>query len=800
MARARATLLRDDPSASPSRAGISATPTSGQARLLTLTGPGGTGKTRLALQVAAEVADRFADGVRFVDLAPLADPARLAATLASALGLADTGDRLLDDLKRSLQPGSLLLLLDNFEQILSAAPLLVDLLAASPGLKLLVTSRAALQVRGEHELDVPPLAVPDPDRIASPEALQDHGAVALFVERARAVRADFALTAANARAVATICARLDGLPLALELAAARTRLLTPEAMVERLERRLPLLTGGPRDAPARQRTLRDTIAWSYDLLAPAEQRAFRALSAFVGGFTLDAAERVVRDEGRGASEIDPNSSLAPHPSPLDTVEHLVARSLVRRAGEVAGEVRFGMLETIREYGLELLDASGDAPAVRTAHLAWCVDLADQAIRHASGPNESQWLDRVEAEHDNVRVALEWSVRSADAAPLGIRLATTLGTNFWPTRGYHREGRSWLGQLLPRAAPGSGERGRVLHAIAYLALRQNDYPAASAAFDEALEIWRALGDQRRIAANLRYHGVVPHHLGDFATARRMLEESLRLARAIGDDQGVRLSVRNLADLYADAGDHAAAVAAFREALASARAQGDHHETAYALRGLGHLAREQGQYDRAEAYLRESLALLKPLKDRRCLPLTLEGLACLAVRPGWADRAVTLFGAAQAMQAVTGAPSPPSAMADYQRTIADARQALGPERFEAAWAAGAALSLEEAVDLALAAPVPDAATDVAHAGQPRDATASPAASRPGVPLTPREQEVVALIAQGLSNRQISEALTLSVRTVERHIENVYNRLGITGKAGRAIVTAYALRHGLVPGSGC
>jgi predicted ATPase/DNA-binding CsgD family transcriptional regulator len=773
LAQARATLLRND------------------VRLVTLTGPGGTGKTRLALQVAAEVVDQFADGVVFVDLAPLVDPARLSSTIAPLLGVSDSGDDLLEDLKRAVHDRALLLLLDNFEQILPAAPIVADLLAACPGVKILVTSRAALQLRGEHELEVPPLGVPDLDHLPPPEALQQHGAIALFVERAQAVRADFELTAQNARAVATVCARLDGLPLALELAAARTRVLDPSVLAERLDRRLPLLTGGPRDAPARQRTLRDTIAWSYGLLDEPEQRAFRVLSVFVGGFTLDAAERVASSEGRGTSEIDADSPLGPHPSSLDLVEQLVARSLVRRLGEIGGEPRFGMLETIREFGLEMLEANGESARIRDAHLACCIDLADHAIRQAAGPNESGWLDRIEAEHDNMRAALQWSVRSASAAPLGLRLATTLGGNFWPTRGYHREGRAWLEQLLPHAARGSRERGKMLQMAGYLALRQNDYPAASAAYEEALEIWRALHDRRQIAATLRHYGVVPHHLGDFATARQMLEESLRLSQAVDDRYGTRLSMRNLADLYGDSGDLAAAVSSYEQTLSSARAENDHHETACALRGLGHLALAQGQYGRAEQYLRESLTLLKPLRDRRCTPLSLEGLACITVGPGWADRSARLLGAAQAMQAQTGAPSPPSTRADYVRTVADARQALGQERFEAAWAAGAAMGLDAAVDLALGERRSDGqATGVPLAiGTPADAP------RSVVPLTPREQEVVTLIAQGFSNRQISERLTLSVRTVERHIENVYNRLGISGRAGRAIVTAYALRHGLI-----
>jgi predicted ATPase/class 3 adenylate cyclase/DNA-binding CsgD family transcriptional regulator len=748
-------------------------------RLVTLTGPGGAGKTRLALQVAAEALDHFADGVFFVDLAPVSDPARLPSTIAAVLGVADSGDHLLDDLKRFLGDRVLLLLLDNFEQILPGATVIAELLAASKGLKLLVTSRAALQVRGEREIAVPPLGVPDLDRLPSLDALQGHGSIALFVERAQAVRAEFTLTAENAPAVAGVCARLDGLPLAIELAAARVRLMTPEAMVRRLEQRLPLLTGGARDLPARQRTLRDTIAWSYDLLDSTEQQVFRALSVFVGGFRLDAAEALL------------DGLIEPSIDRPEIVSRLVAQSLVQRTGESDGELRFGLLETIREFGLEQLEAQGETDGLRERHLNWCAGLAEQAGEGTIGFGQAVGLDRLENEHDNLRAALQWAERIGDREGRGLQLAASLGRHFWSVHGHQREGRAWLTRLLAHAPSGSTTRAWALGGVGHLALRQNDYPAASEAFGEALAIFRALGDRPGLAWTLSWFGVVPHHLGQYDQAQAMLEESLTISREIGDTQGTSRALRCLADLAQDRGDYAGAAIRYDEGLTLARGQQHPHGIAHALRGLGDMARAQGQYALAAERLRESLTLLRPLRDRRCIPLTLEGVACITVGPGWADRAARLLGAAQAMQAVTGAPSPPSAAADYQRTVADARRMLGPERFDAAWAEGAALSLEEAVDLALAIPNQPARR---VAGEPA-VSAQDGALQVSVPLSRREREVVALIAEGYSNREISTALVLSVRTVERHIENVYNRLGISGKAGRAIVTAYALRHGLI-----
>ena len=769
----RITVLRDD------------------VRLVTLTGPGGTGKTRLALQAAAELVDWFVDGAYFVDLAPISDPSRLPELIAGVLGLAQGSDHLLADLKAHLAGRTLVLVLDNFEQLLAGAPLVVELLAASPMLSVLVTSRAPLQLRGEHEIAVPPLSVPDVEQPLPVDALAQYSAVTLFVERAQAVQPAFSLTPENAQAVTTICARLDGLPLALELAAARIRVLTPDALVARLDRSLPLLTGGQRDLPARQRTLRDTIAWSYDLLAEPEQRAFRALSVFVGGFTLDAAEQVLADPAEG----EPSRADGSVVDVLNVVTQLVERSLVRQTGQTGDAARFGMLETIREFGLEQLDAAGELADMRDRHLSW---IAGRAAEVAVGTRNAALggvLERIEAELDNARAALRWSAHSARTGTLGLQVAIDLSTNFWTMRGYHREGRVWLEQLLPFAPPHTRSRGLALVRFAYLALRQNDYAAAAPVFGDALEIWQELGERSQIAMTLRHYGVVQHHLREYAAARSMLEESLQLARDEGDILGQGISLRNLGDLHADTGEYALAASAYESSLAIARGRGDEHETAYALRGLGHLARAQGQYARASEQLRASLEWLLPLRDQRCIALSLEGLACIAARPDWPDRAARLLGASRAMQARTGAPSPPSTLADYERTVTDARNFLGVEQFEAAWAAGAAMSLDEVVALALAAPPdPDAAVGQPVGAQPA-AVSVAEARRPVVPLSARELEVVSLIAQGLSNRQIAGELTLSVRTVERHIENVYNRLGISGKAGRAIVTAYALRHQLI-----
>lgn len=752
-------------------------------RLVTLTGPGGSGKTRLGLQAVAEPDRRFQAGVILVDLAPISDPALVVPTIARHLGVADMAGRTVFDLLvERLRGQRRLLMLDNFEQVLGAAIAVDDLLRECPRLVVLVTSRAPLQLRIEHELPVPPLAFPDRETAAtlSPEGVSRFEAVALFVERARAIRPGFALTAANAAKVAEICGRLDGLPLAIELAAARLRLLTTDAMLARLGHGVALLTGGPRDLPPRQQTLRAAIAWSYELLSEAQRTVFRRLSVCVGGFTPGAAAAL-------SGWPSDDSAL------LRELEALVDQNLVHPAEVVAGEQRYRMLETIREFALEQLDRSSEASAIRDRHLAWFLAFAERARPEASGFTDSQWLALLDADADNFRAALQWSERGSCDPDLGLRLTVGI-SSLWTLRGNFREGRSWLGRLLARSTRRTAVRGRALRVAGFLAMRQNDNAAAVPLFEEALGICRELGDERELAATLSQYAVVPHHEGDYDRASAMLEESLSIAHRVDDQSGVETGLLYLADLSCDRGDLVEAARLYDECLALARPREHTHWIAYGLRGLGHVARARGEYARADQLLRESLRLLASLRDWRCTPLCLEGLACIAVGPEWAERATRLLGAAEAFQQKTGAPAPPSEMADYRRTQADARAHLGAERFAAAWARGAGMSIDEAIAYAL-----EDVDGPASTGSPSVPQGLRAAHylgpSPRMPLSAREREVVALIAGGLSNRQISERLVVSVRTVERHIENVFNRLGIEGKAGRAIVTAYALRHGLI-----
>lgn len=801
-----------------------------ETRLVTLTGPGGSGKTRLAMQAAVDVLGLFEDGVFAVELAPISDPGLVVGAIARALDVRDVAGRpLLDAVIDRVAARRLLLVLDNFEQVLPAAVDVDALLRGCPRLAVLVTSRAPLHLRGERELPVPPLALPDAGRAATPETLARSEAVALLVDRAAAIRPGFALTEANAPAVAEICRRLDGLPLAIELAAARLRLLPPEALLARLGHALDLLTSGPSDLPARQQTLRRTIAWSYDLLQPDEQRLFRRLSVFVGGFTLEAAETLcadtleVEDVGARLGRADPAERGAgvasdggrhdhdhgptrlgppyapPHATVFDLLASLVDHNLVRTGEGPTGEPRFTMLETVREYALERLAVSGDVSELRRRHLAYFLGLAERANEHGGDQLHAEWLDRLEADHDNLRAALARSEQQPGEPEVGLRLASLLA-GYWLLRGHHREGRAWLGRLLARAPAPTAARALALDRAGFLAVRQNDYVAATPLLEEALALWRELGDQAGLARTLLSFGVVAHHERDFARAEAMLQESLGLSREIGNTRGVEMALHYLGDLALDRGEHVVAVSRYEQSLALARQHGNNHGIAYALRGLGHVARARGDYVRARRLIRESLALLAVLRDRRCIPLCLEGLACMTVGPDWAERATRLLGAAFGIQEATGAPAPPAELADYRRTEADARATLGEARFAALWAEGAALSLQEAIACALGedegapAEMPEDAGGWAGVARPARAAGHGTRRRPGVPLSAREREVVALIAAGLSNREIAERLVLSVRTVERHIENVYNRLGISGKAGRAIVTAYALRHDL------
>lgn len=703
------------------------------ARLLTLTGPGGVGKTRLSLQVAADSLDEYDDGVFFVELAPVPSAELVVPTLAKTLGVHDTPSRPLSEaLEEHLREKQVLLVLDNFEHVLPAAAHVAGLLASCPRMKALVTSREVLHLSGEQQLSVPPLAVPDPfSHLQSIDELSRYDATRLFVERAQTVRPDFVVSGANASAIAEICRRLDGLPLAIELAAARVKLLSPAAILARLDRRLAVLTGGPRDLPLRQQTLRQTIAWSHDLLSVEEQRQFRRVAVFVGGFTLAAVEAVVgAAENAGRQDADV----------LTGMTSLVDKSLLRQdEGPEQDEPRFAILETVREYALERLAAAGEADALRERHAGFYLALAEQAEPGLIGPRQAVWLDRLQQEHDNLRAALRWLVEHGPADH-GLRLAAAL-RRFWRARGYITEGRERLAALLALPAAGrlGGSRAKALHAAGWLAREQGDYAEARALFEESLEIYRALADPRGVGWALVDLAFLTRYEADYVRARALLEESLPLLRQAGDTEGTAAALGNLGLIARDEGDAdtaetrlQASLALWQElgdrvgvgwtltalgmvarsdgrqdmarsrlehSLAVWREVGDRQNTANVLGTLAALARDAGEFDHATALLRDALGILREVGDRRAIAFVLEGFASLAAAQGQAIRAVAIVAAAQAVRERIGAPAPPSWHAELDHVLEQAGSALEAEAIADATRRGRSMTLPEAIALAL-----------------------------------------------------------------------------------------------------
>lgn len=653
-------------------------------RLLTLTGPGGSGKTRLSQQVAAELLADFPHGVCFVELAPISDPSLVGPSIAQALGVRDVGDQSpREKLKNHLKHRAILLVLDNFEQILPAAPLVSELLGASPGLKVLVTSRAPLQVRGEHEFAVPPLALPDRKRLPAAEIVAQYAAVALFVDRAAAIQPDFTVTDENAPVVAEICVRLDGLPLAIELAAARIRLLPPAAMLARLERRLPLLTGGARDLPARQQTLRGAIAWSYDLLDTGEQALFRRLAVCVGGCTLEAIAAIADPAGE------------PGVDALDGVSSLVTHSLLRQQQGPGSEPRFGMLQTIQEYGLEQLQASGEAADTRRRHAQHYLAVAEEAGPRLQGPEQAAWLARLEAEHENLRATLAWSQTEDGDAELGLRVAAAL-LWFWNVRGESAEPLRWLDSVLAvSACRPSPLRARVLFAAGMMALRRSDPGRATTLLEQSLDLARALDDSDGVGHALGGLCSVALHRGDFPRARALSDGALALLRARRDSRYLALALGTQGLIARNDRDYALATAAHQEALAVQREMRDQHGIAWSLHYLGLVAADLGDYDQALTLEVQSLELRRELDDRGGIAGCLEGLARVAGGRGHADRAARLLAAAGALRQVINAPLAPYERQGYEQDVATTRAALGPNAFAAAWAVGQTMSVEEAI---------------------------------------------------------------------------------------------------------
>ena len=589
-------------------------------RLVTLTGPGGTGKSRLSIQVAAGLRDVFMGGVFFVSLAPITDPMLVLPTIAQVLGIRDgAGQALALRVVETLQRRPVLLVLDNFEQVVGAAGQVADLLASCLRLKVLVTSREVLHVRAEHEFAVPPLALPDPARLPRLAALARFSSVALFVQRVQAVKPEFRLTTANAREVAEICVRLDGLPLAIELAAARMKLLSPQALLARMGRLLTLLTGGARDVPTRQQTLRNTISWSYHLLNAQEQRLFRWLSVFVGGCTLQAAEAVCAGTG----------------DEMDDIASLIDKSLLRsieQTGEDSEEPRLLMLETIREYGQELLASGGEATDARQAHADHFLLLAEEAVPALDGPLLTSWLDRLEQEHDNLRAALHWFLEAGQAV-MALRLCSAL-ERFWVVRGYRNEGLTFL----ERALGGSAEvapsvRAKALLAAARLSFMQSDYDRGKALAQESLALFRELGDKRGIALSLNRLGIAAWRRADFPTARVLMEEDLALYKELGNPDRIAWSLFALGLLNIKQGEYIRASASFEEGLALFRRLDNKRGIAASLTQMAAaLFVSQGDQTMVYPLLAQGLSLDREVGDKEGMAVSSLLLGSVVLKQG------------------------------------------------------------------------------------------------------------------------------------------------------------------------
>jgi predicted ATPase/transcriptional regulator with XRE-family HTH domain len=591
-------------------------------RLVTLTGPGGVGKTRVALAAALESSGEFADGAVFVELADVRDPEFVCASVAGTLHLRTTDARpMLEVLGDALARRELLLVLDNCEHLVAAMPLVAKLLARCPGLRVLATSRQRLRLRGERELAVPPLALPDPAATAqSPplEGLAGVAAVRLFLERAIDVSPGFALTDGIAGTVAEVVRRLDGLPLAIELAAARLKVLTPETLLARLERRLPLLTEGPRDLPDRQRTMHDAIGWSHDLLTTVEQRLFRQLAVFVGGFTLAAAGAVSRGVEESRSREDTVLLLDCSTARLlESVASLVDQSLLHRQADAAGEPRFGMLQTIREYALERLEASGEAEATRAAHAAWALALAEQAEPRLEGSLQAAALERLDGEHPNLQAALTWFRAAARPEDIeeGLQLAGAL-PRFWLSRGHLAEGYACLASLLDAAAaPGrTRARAKALVAAGQLAQNRGDYALALAHLVEAAEIAAEQEDDRLLAMALAWQGWPLLFLGDHGRAHSLAEQGLAMSRRLDDGSGRADALLVLGRVLTEANDLQAARAHLAEGVAILRDLGDRWRAVSAQTELAGIFYRQGDYAAARLELAEAIELGRDLYDR------------------------------------------------------------------------------------------------------------------------------------------------------------------------------------------
>ena len=744
-------------------------------RLVTLTGPGGVGKTRLSVRVAEELLGSFPDGAAFVPLASIRDPALVLPAIAATLGVREARDQPVSaQLVAHLRDRALLLVLDNLEQVPGAAPRIAEVLAACPGVKVLATSRSPLRVSGEYTFNVPPLSLPSwGERGDGPPPFEDLArseAVHLFVERAQATRADFVLTETTAGAVAEVCRRVDGLPLAIELAAARVAALPPAALLARLETRLPVLAGGPRDAPQRLRTMRDAIGWSYDLLDEAEQRLFQQLAVFVGGFTLSAAEAVAEEKDDPAADV------------LTGITVLVDATLLRLEEVPEDEPRYAMLETVREFGLEQLVASGEEGATRDRHAAWCLALAERAEPELIGPEQRQWIQRLEREQPNLRAAHAWLTERRETE-LVLRLAAALWT-FWFVRGLLREGYGWLTQALEAGNDGpAANRVRVLFGAGMLAWARGDFRQAEMLGAQARLLAQEHGLEFGLAQSIYLLFLAAEMQGRHNEAIRLGEAGVERLRACEAWPWLAYALGDVGTRLVEAGDRKRGEAWIAEGLALHRKVGNKQGLGNKLSDLGRVSHEAGDGRAAARHYAESLRLLWEGGDAWYLASPIEGMAAVAVEAHRDDQAARLLGAAAALRERSGATVWPGERGRLDRAVAVVRAALGEQDYAREMAVGRMLTLSEVV---------------AEVAALADAFPNPAASAPppspaeAAGLSRREQEVLRLLAAGKSNPEIADALFIGRGTVKTHVGNLLTKLGA---ASRTEVAAIAHRRGLL-----
>ncbi len=798
-------------------------------RLLTLTGPGGVGKTRLALRVASLVAEGKACEVVFVNLAPIRDTTLVRAAIAQAIGV-PVGDQstLMTRLVTTIGNNRVLMVLDNFEHVIGEAVVVVELLSQCPNVQALVTSRMPLHVQGEQEYSVPPLVPPDLHAPANLGSMAANEAVALFVQRARASTPEFELNDKNAAVVAEICARLDGLPLALELAAARIKIFSAESLLKRLNDRLDVLTGGPRDLPSRQRTMRDAIGWSYDLLSPDEQVVFRRLATFSGSFSLGAATEIVDfpvEENGGGGPVDV----------IDCMLSLLDKSLIIRVDQADNEYRFRMLETIREFGLGRLYIAGETDIVRRRVLRFFTDLVVSFEFDLIGPNQHLILRRLDHEVGNLRLALQAGLDlDADASAEGVRLASGLW-RYWLVRGQLSEGSRWLSRSLNAATSVPiGVRALALNNLGNLALELSQYTKAHACYMQSHELYESIDDNSGMGDELNNMGLLELIQGKFDAARVLLERSLSIRRQIGDTIALPNTLSNLGDIACFEEDYDLSDTYHLEALAIRREIGNKRGIALSLSNLGMVAYLRGDTESAARWyaegmeyaaevddafgkagillgqgkvavrrgnlgeginlLTQALFILRQMGSRRLMADVVDALATAAARDDRFVSSARLIGSTTTMREGHQIGITHRSRVEINDLLTELHKELGEEGFNAAFSSGKRQSLEAAVDEAIVLAEAISASEAARIAREREAPEADPGSRAAeeLGLTPREREVLTLLAQGLSDKEIADELFISPRTAMTHVGNILTKLGVNK---RTLAASVAVRRGLV-----